>query len=222
MHYHYWLVYADSGKDRKRQITRSSRLSFVAAVNRAPEDQVIVGVLKLVDLSLTANLRGARQHSDPDPPDHHPGRLAGDRPRRRGRVGAPLAAVPSSWLQALYAAPEALPPDGTALSRRDGSGAGSGGKDHRLGPCYAALAQRGADEPSTARIHRRTWRRGGGMAACGARTAGRPRAAHRRARGGQRKRSRVQAFSPCTHSGACGLGLGRWRQRADCPSVARR
>ena len=31
-------------------------IGFVATVNRAPEDQVIVGVLKLVDLSLTANL----------------------------------------------------------------------------------------------------------------------------------------------------------------------
>ena len=28
-------------------------IGFVATVNRAPEDQVIVGVLKLVDLSLT-------------------------------------------------------------------------------------------------------------------------------------------------------------------------
>ena len=31
-------------------------IGFVATVNRAPEDEVIVGVLKLVDLSLTANL----------------------------------------------------------------------------------------------------------------------------------------------------------------------
>ena len=39
------------------------------------------------------------------------------------------------------------------------------GKDHRLGPCYPALAQGGADEPSTARIPRWTWRRGGAAVA---------------------------------------------------------
>jgi hypothetical protein len=55
-------------------------------------------------------------------------------------------------------------------------------------------------------------------ASCGG-AAGRPRAAHRRAYGGRRKRSRAEDFSFCVHASSCGLGLDRWPQHAasvDC------
>jgi hypothetical protein len=57
-------------------------------------------------------------------------------------------------------------------------------------------------------VHR--WaRERGSVAARGARTAGRPGAAHRRAHGVGRKRSPVEALHLCVHSSACGLGLDR-------------
>jgi nitrogen fixation/metabolism regulation signal transduction histidine kinase len=40
--------------------------------------------------------------------------------------------------------------------------------------------------------------------------AGRPRAAHRRARAGRRKRSRAEDLRFRVHASACGLGLDRW------------
>jgi hypothetical protein len=35
---------------------------------------------------------------------------------------------------------------------------------------------------------------------------------------GRRKRSRGEGSPLCVHASACGLGLGRWPQRADGPS----
>ena len=61
----------------------------------------------------------------------------------------------------------------------------------RLGP----LARTGGPDehlPSTARVHRSPWRRGG-LATRGARAAGRPREAHRRAHVGRRKRSSAKS-----------------------------
>ena len=63
-------------------------------------------------------------------------------------------------------------------------------------------------------------RRGGGMAARGAGAAGRPRTAHvcsRRSTKTIPRRSHLRV-----HSSACGLGLERWPQRADGPSIHRR
>jgi hypothetical protein len=56
----------------------------------------------------------------------------------------------------------------------------------------------------------------------GARAAGRPHEAHRRALAGRRKRSLLEGSHLCVHSSAFALGLDRWPQRADGPSVLRR
>jgi putative ABC transport system substrate-binding protein len=56
--------------------------------------------------------------------------------------------------------------------------------------------------------HRGDWERSGVAAYC-PRSAGRPRAAHRRAHAVRRKRFRVEASLLCVHSSACGLGLDR-------------
>src|SRR5262249_51161961 len=57
-----------------------------------------------------------------------------------------------------------------------------------------------------ARVHRAPWRRGG-MAARGARAAGRPGTADRRAHAGRRKRSRAEDSPLRVHPSAFGLGL---------------
>ena len=53
-------------------------------------------------------------------------------------------------------------------------------------------------------------------------TAARSHAAHRRAHGGRRKRSRGEDSPLCIHSSAGGLKLDRWPQRTDGPSVGQR
>jgi putative ABC transport system substrate-binding protein len=78
---------------------------------------------------------------------------------------------------------------------------------------------------NTAETYRELGRYAGriGMAARGARAAGRPRAAHRRAhRGVGPKRSSGEVCVLCVHASACGLGLDRRPQRADGPSLGRR
>jgi putative ABC transport system substrate-binding protein len=74
------------------------------------------------------------------------------------------------------------------MGQRASRGAAGGGHTGFAVLFFASTG--GPDEhlPSTARIHRWT-RRGGLMAARGARAAGRPRAAHRRAHAGRRKRA---------------------------------
>ena len=71
----------------------------------------------------------------------------------------------------------------------------------------------GPDEalPSAARSHHAPWRRSG-VAAFGARAAGQPRAADRRAHGGRWKRSPGEVCRLCIHSSAYGPGLDRWPQ----------
>jgi hypothetical protein len=85
--------------------------------------------------------------------------------------------------------------------------------------------------PFTMLLSRHTRRREfiaglGGSAAARPLTARPPQgelgATHRRARGGRRERSRVEDFRICVHASACGLGLDRWSQRADGPSVGPR
>ena len=74
---------------------------------------------------------------------------------------------------------------------------------------------------STTKIRSRARRRGG-VALGGARAAGQPRTAHRRAHAVRRERSHVEASPLRIHASACGLGLDRWPQRADGSPVGRR
>jgi hypothetical protein len=74
---------------------------------------------------------------------------------------------------------------------------------------------------ATAGVHRGAWQRGG-VAGGGAGAAGRPRAAHRGAHVVRRKRSRDEASPLCVQASACRLGLDRWPQHTDGPSLGRR
>ena len=96
-----------------------------------------------------------------------------------------------------------------------------GSKQRRMTLGIAPALTLAAARKTAGDLHARV-RLCGGMAARGARAAGRALAAHRRAPSERRKRSRGEVFHLCAHSSACGLGLDRGPQRADRPSLGGR